>query len=586
MAIFKRYKWVLVLDYLGKKIISSCMKMHEIIDNGVTIVENLERHRQPIQMLEAVYILTPDEMSIQRIVADFEEGRPLRYKVAHIFFTEVCPDHLLAPLRMIRPYVKTLKEIDIAFVPREKQVFSLDCPWAFKKFYSTTVRNADRIDNMEKMAEQLATLCASLGEYPSVRYRHESSRLGEFARFLKDKLDIYKLDDPAMGEGSPQKSKSQLLLLDRGFDPVSPLLHELTYQAMAYDLLDIQNDVFKYQCSTESQAEDYKEAILDVSEDDEFWVKLRHLHIADVTRKVPEEIKTFSDQERLPVSDDKLKDLQSLLKKAPEYQRQVRKFLAHFTIAENCMNLYKEIVEKLCRVEQDLATGEDKEGEPLKEPVVRHIMPILLDPKVSTNNRVRVILLYILLRNGISEENFNKLCEHAEITTADRTAILNMVHLGIPITLETCSRKVRVKRKQRTETFYLTSRWVPYVKDLIEDVTEGRLSDRLYPYLIKRSIDLSAPSPVVSARRATPAKLEKASTETRDVPRLVVFIMGGVSYSETRAAYEVAASNSEWEILIGMILSWTFAITPGSSHCLYLSTRPIYPVHHSTLPST
>ena len=54
---------------------------------------------------------------------------------------------------------------------------------------------------------------------------------------------------------------------------------------MAYDLLDIKNDVYAYQSQTsESTTNIKKEAILD--ENDELWLKMRHRHIADVSQYV------------------------------------------------------------------------------------------------------------------------------------------------------------------------------------------------------------------------------------------------------------------------------------------------------------
>ncbi|EPY84665.1 hypothetical protein CB1_000459011 [Camelus ferus] len=261
-----------------------------------------------------------------------------------------------------------------------------------------------------------------------------------------------------------------------------------------------------------------KEAVLE--EDDDLWVRIRHRHIAVVLEEIPKLMKEISSTKKATEGKISLSALTQLMKKMPHFRKQITKQVVHLNLAEDCMSKFKPNIEKLCKTEQDLALGTDAEGQKVKDSM-RVLLPVLLNKNHDNYDKIRAILLYIFSINGTTEENLDRLIQNVKLEN-ESDMIRNWSYLGVPI--------------------------VP------PDAIDNRLDSKEWPYCSQCPAVWNG-SGAVSARQKPRANYLE---DRKNGSKLIVFVIGGITYSEMRCAYEVSQAYKSCEVIIGS----THILTP------------------------
>ncbi|CAG8584887.1 13730_t:CDS:2, partial [Acaulospora colombiana] len=124
-----------------------------------------------------------------------------------------------------------------------------------------------------------------------------------------------------------QRARAVLFIVDRTVDMYVPVLHEFTYQAMANDLLPIEDgNKYTYNYAGDDGEQATKEAILD--EADSIWVDIRHKHMKDCIDQLMKDFNEFLVQNTGFTDKEKaanLNDMKKMLATLPQFQNMKEK---------------------------------------------------------------------------------------------------------------------------------------------------------------------------------------------------------------------------------------------------------------------
>jgi syntaxin-binding protein 1 len=202
---------------------------------------------------------------------------------------------------------------------------------------------------------------------------------------------------------------------------------------------------------------------------------------------------------------------------------------------------------------------------------------------VSRLDKVRIIALYILYKDGVPDEDRRRLFQHAKLSLPEQDAVNNLVHLGLRVVKNPGDREGKKRLKQKpsgAEDEYELSRFKPVIGQMLEDHISNKLDTSSFPYLrnappeaaptssFARSTSSASsvnPPPAAGSlrsqrpnwHRAAPSGAPSAREGTKQ--RLIIFVAGGITYSEMRTAYQIGERLGK-EVIIGS----THVITPES----------------------
>lgn len=467
---------LLVVDTATVKIISSCLKMSDILGSGLIAIEKLELVRAKFPNYQALYFISPTKESINLVVKDFIEESFPQYNKLHLFFSSKCPkenlEELVTPSLVRR--LLTCKEFNLAYLLKDQNIFDLGLKCAIQIYPSKDIPLAKK-RLIDTTCDRLLTVLATLKEKPYIQYQKNSWVAKSIAECLGEKTENF------FKQKINNEKRGIILIMDRTIDKSNPFLYDYSYWPIVQDVIKIKNDTIK---SKDGKSPDH---ILDFK--DFVWENHKYNHIVPTIKAIKQELDVFSNSSTAKAmkSDlDSTKEMAKAIRSMKEYQSTVNIFSQHLQLADKFQTAFQAMkLPEVIDIQQEIASGVDKDFNRSKnKDILKKIGLIVKDLDQDTLLRITSL---IPINMDMNEQNLKLIIDN-KLEEKEMKALFNLKWLGVNfsgisssgIEKEHNISENGLDKLREEKQNYKTLKTESKVAEYLEQACEGKLSKSVF----------------------------------------------------------------------------------------------------------
>lgn len=343
---------VILMDKETTSIVSMVYSQSEILQKEVYLFERIDSHAKWDNMkhMKCIVFIRPTSENIALLS---RELRDPKYGVYFIYFSNV----------VSKADIKTLAECDEEEAVREVQEVFADYLAVDRHLFSFNIVGClqGRVWNqqhLQRVSQGLLALLLSLKRRACVRYEAASEPCARLAERVRDLLrrEAVLIDNsiPYNGELPP----TQLLIIDRRNDPVTPLLSQWTYQAMVHELLTINNNRVSL-AHVPDVPKDFREVVLS-SEQDDFYAKNLYSNFGEIGQTIKSLMEEFQTKAKSNQKVESISDMKNFVEQYPLFKKMSGTVTKHVTVVGElsaCVGRHKLL--EVSELEQEIVCQSD-----------------------------------------------------------------------------------------------------------------------------------------------------------------------------------------------------------------------------------